>query len=251
MYFYMRNIFVFLLSISTAMAQMSASSQEMLSRKGPVQFTHVPFLLLRVNPSQMFGYNNTYQFGAEIAPPVGKLSFAFDYGIGKGKQNINRQVKALQPDNKNKEFRGEIRAYFSDWFPFYALDKKPFGRYYALEYVNGTYERTLGVPLPEGPIELVTGGSLAFADKPTVEKTHVVHLKFGRHIHLHRHLFLDVYGGLGVGKSNISGVGYDIVGDELYNPAELNFLSNKMYENPKTKRYFFSKTFGVRIVVPI
>lgn len=245
----MKTFIFFLISITTAFGQMTAMGPDEVQRKNPVQFTHVPILLLRINPSQMFGYNNTIQYGVEIAPPIGKLSFAFDYGAGKGKSNFNKQVKALQPDNKNREYRGEIRAYFSDWYPFYALDKKPFGRYYALEYVNGKYDRNLGVPVagsfgadPE---------SLSWINKSTTEKTHVVHLKFGRHIHIHKHLFLDVYGGLGAGKSTITGNDFELEEGALYNPVELNFLSNKMYESPKTKRYFFSKTFGVRVVVPI
>lgn len=249
----MRLIIVFLISTTCAFGQMNSSVLDLdeVKRRKPVSFTHVPFLLLRVNPSQMFGYNNTFQFGVEIAPPIGKLSFAFDYGVGKGSQNFNKMVKELQPNNKNKELRGEVRAYFSDWFPFYALDKKPFGRYYSLEYINGTYDRNLAVPIEGGGVVLSPDNTLAWITRPTTEKTHVVHLKFGRHIHLHRHLFLDVYGGLGVGQSKITGSDFEIVGEELYSPLKLNFLSNKMYENPETKRYFFSKTFGVRVVVPI
>lgn len=238
---------------TAAFGQMKASAPFEMERRRPVSFTHVPILLLRVNPTALLGYNNTYQFGVEIAPPIGKLSFAFDYGTGKGKNNFNKYVREVQSNNKNKEFRGEIKAYFSDWYPFYALDKKPFGRYYSLEYINGKYNRDFGVPIAcanlpnttnENPINKILKG--------TIEKTHVLHLKFGRHIHLHRHLFLDVYGGIGIGKSKIEGDGYEIVGEELYSPvADLGLLANKMYENPKTDRFFFSKTLGVRIVVPI
>lgn len=254
-----RNSFVLILiSTSVVLGQMNSELTSYVpvegsesTRKGPVQFTHVPFLLLRFNPSQLLGYNNTFQYGVEIAPPIGKLSFTFDYGSGKGKSSLNKFVRDLQPENKNKEFRGEIRAYFSDWFPFYALDKKPFGRYYSLEYVNGTYERNLGVSIPNGGLVLVPDNAVVWQNKATVEKTHVVHIKFGRHIHLHKHLFLDVYAGVGAGKSNIKGKDFEIEGEALYNPVPLGFLANKMYEDPKTKRYFFSKTFGVRIVVPI
>lgn len=249
----MKAIILFLItsygvSAQTAFSESVFEAQE-VSREKPVTFTHVPFLLLRVNPSAWLGYNNTFQFGAEVAPPVGKLSFAFDYGTGKGKSSLNRQVRELQPDNRNKELRGEIRAYFSDWFPFYALDKKPFGRYYALEYINGTYDRNLGIPfagLPAG-----SDGDVAGIYRSTREKTHVLHVKFGRHIHLHRHLFLDVYGGIGAGKSTFTSDGSEIEGDRLYNPAELGILSHKRYKSPKPKQYFFSKTLGVRIVVPI
>jgi hypothetical protein len=245
----MKIIIFLLLSFTTAFGQFSSMAPLETQRKNPVRFTHVPIILLRINPSQLFAYNNTLQYGVEIAPPIGKLSFAFDYGSGKGKSNFNKQVKNLQPDNKNREFRGEIRAYFSDWYPFYALDKKPFGRYYALEYVNGSYDRNLGI----NTVGVVNTGpeELNWITKATTEKTHVVHLKFGRHIHLHKHLFLDVYGGLGAGRSTITGKDFDIPAGFLYNPVQLNFLSNKMYESPKTEKYFFSKTFGVRIVVPI
>lgn len=240
------RIFIFLLfSISCAQAQLSSSVHE-VERRNPVTFTHVPFLLLRVNPSALLGYNNTFQFGAEIAPPIGKLSFAFDYGVGSGKWNLNKQVREFQKDNKNKEFRGEVRAYFSDWFPFYALDKKPFGRYYALEYVNGTYDRTLGVPAAPGLID----EQKFFTLQETQEKRHVLHVKFGRHIHLHRHLFLDVYGGLGAGKSSFT-AGESKLEGSLYNPVSLAFPADKSYEKPKGSRYFFSKTFGVRLVFPI
>lgn len=249
----MKIIVLFLFTAYSVSAQRTFSENtwgaEEADRKNPVTFTHVPFLLLRVNPSALAGYNNTFQFGAEVAPPIGKLSFAFDYGVGKGKNNLNKQVRSLQPDNRNKELRGEIRAYFSDWFPFYALDKKPFGRYYALEYVNGTYDRQLGIPVGGTPASL--DENIAWIYKPTQEKTHVLHVKFGRHIHLHRHLFLDVYGGVGVGKSTFTSEGEPLAEGQLYNPVELSFLTHKRYESPKSKQYFFSKTLGVRIVVPI
>lgn len=249
----MKVIFFFLITSYGLSAQMTLSEGvfevEKINRKNPVTFTHIPFLLLRVNPSALLGYNNTFQFGAEIAPPVGKLSFAFDYGTGKGKNNLNRQVRAFQPDNRNRELRGEIRAYFSDWFPFYALDKKPFGRYYALEYINGTYDRHLGVPIGGG----LAGdlGLIGWIYGPSREKTQVVHVKFGRHIHLHRHLFLDVYGGVGAGKSTFTSQGKEIEGGRLFNPAEMDFLTHNRYKSPRSKQYFFSKTLGVRIVVPI
>ncbi len=249
----MKVIILFLIASCSLSAQMVISESVFeagaASRKNPVTFTHIPFLLLRVNPSQWLGYNNTFQFGAELAPPIGKLSFAFDYGTGKGKSNLNRQVRTLQPDNRNKELRGEIKAYFSDWFPFYALDKKPFGRYYALEYVNGTYDRNLGVPVSGAPVS--SDSDITWIYRPTQEKTHVLHVKFGRHIHLHRHLFLDVYGGIGAGKSTFTSQGEKIEEGHLYNPAELSFLTHKRYKSPKYQQYFFSKTLGVRIVVPI
>lgn len=246
----LRKIVVLLIFPMIASAQKSSLSPEALDFRKPVQFTHVPILLLRINPSQLFGYNNTLQYGVEVAPPFGPVSFAFDYGSGKGKGNFNKDVKNLQASNKNRELRGEIRAYFSDLYPFYALDRKPFGRYYAIEYVNGTYERTLQgmspipvVSSPDMELHRVEGIN-------TVEKTHVVHLKLGRHIHLHKHLFLDVYGGLGMGFSKMTADNH-VIDDYSFMPVRLNFVSNKIYESPKANRTFFSKTFGVRVVVPI
>ncbi|MFS0491006.1 hypothetical protein [Leadbetterella byssophila] len=241
----MRKLILLLLTCSSVHAQWQASSQE-YQRNKIVSFTHIPVLLLRVNPTTLLGYNNTLQVGAEIAPPFGKLSFAFDYGFGSGKYNINKFVRQDQGENKNRELKGEIRAYFSDWFPFYALDKKPFGRYYALEYINGTYDRILGTSGPSYGIP----EDQWFTMHETQEKRHVVHLKFGRHIHLHRHFFLDVYGGVGAGHSSFK-VGEDKVEGDMYNPVKLAFPADKSYGSPKGSRFFFSKTFGVRCVFPI
>lgn len=246
----MRKILILLFAFSSAFGQMTAYSPDVINRRQPVAFSHIPFILLRVNPSAMLGYNNTLEYGVELAPPFGKFSFTFDYGSGKGSWNTNKYVKEFQPDNKNREFKGEIRAYFSDWYPFYALDKKPFGRYYSLEYINGKYERNLGIPVtwvggmsPEEELRWYKGEK--------TEQTHVLHVKYGKHIHLHKHLFLDVYGGLGMGLSLFSDKDGESIEGEFYSPVKLSYLSNRMYEKPKSNKYFFSKTLGLRIVVPI
>ena len=245
----MRAVFLILITVTNVFGQLSADVNFEMARRQPVGFSHVPFLVLRFNPSEMLGYNNTYQVGAELAPPFGKFSYVFDYGFGKGKNNLNKYVKQMQPDNKNREFRGELRAYFSDWFPFYALDKKPFGRYYALEYINGKYERNLGVPVLG--MEIPANQIPEWLNEATIEQTHVAHIKFGRHIHLNRHLFLDLYGGVGAGMSQFKDAEGEIIDYELYNPVGLGFLPHKYYRHPGKKKYFFSKTFGVRIAVPL
>ena len=67
---------------------------------------------------------------------------------------------------------------------------------------------------------------------------------------MHKHLFLDAYAGLGLGK-------YTSI-DETTDPDEMEvvplhfgFLSNKSLRQPGTKGWFFSKTAGIRIAVPL
>lgn len=213
-----------------------------------VQFTHVPFLLLRFNPSTLFGINNTWQVGAELAPPFGKFSFAFDYGKGKGSSNFNKFIKNNMAETKNLEYRGELKMYFSDWFPFYALDKKPFGRYYSIEYINAEYDRDL-------PAFIAKGGDLLpsyfeLDNIRVVEKNQRLHLKLGKHFHLHKHLFIDVFIGAGIGKYSTSeGEFEENSSDDEF--AHFAFLTNKKFKNPGETGLYFSKTGGLRIVVPL
>jgi hypothetical protein len=248
----MRKIYeiLFFMGIAAmAQAQMAAlEPTEPAASRDPVRFTHIPILLLRINPTTLFGYNNTLQYGVEIAPPVGKFSFSFDYGKGKGSNNFNKYVKKNQAENLNKEFRGEIKMYFSDWFPFFAFDKKPFGRYYSFEYVQGQYDRSVDMAIGIGGATLPSFAK--FKNVAYTEKTQVMHLKFGKHIHLNKHLFLDTYAGLGLGKytsiDTISSV------DDLETiPLHFGFLSNKKLRKPGTKGLYFSKTAGIRIAIPL
>ncbi|HLO43608.1 MAG TPA: hypothetical protein VK175_04690 [Leadbetterella sp.] len=236
------------LLVFSGMAQLYNIETKPLFNKNPVQFTHIPFLLLRFNPTAMLGYNNTFQYGAELAPPFGKFSFSFDYGKGKGSQNLNKYVRKNQSENINKEYRGELKMYFSDWYPFAGLDKKPFGRYYSIEYVQGQYDRTVEMATGIGGVQLPAYAK--FDQVPYTEKTQALHLKIGKHIHIHKHLFIDAFAGLGLGKYTSM--------DETTDPDELEvvplhfgFLSNKTLHQPGTKGIYFSKTAGLRIAIPL
>jgi len=231
-----------------AVAQLYNIETKPLFNKKPVQFTHIPFLLLRFNPTALMGYNNTIQYGAELAPPFGKFSFSFDYGKGKGSQNLNKYVRKNQAENVNTEFRGEIKMYFSDWYPFAGLDKKPFGRYYSLEYIQGKYDRMVEMASGIGGEQLPAFAK--FDIVPYTEKTQIVHFKFGKHIHLHKHLFLDAYAGLGLGKYTTMDDTTDPDEMEVV-PLHFGFLSNRTIRQPGTKGVFFSKTAGIRIAVPL
>lgn len=231
-----------------AMAQLSNIETKPFLNKKQVQFTHIPFLLLRFNPTALIGYNNTIQYGAELAPPFGKFSFSFDYGKGKGSQNLNKYVRKNQSENLNKEYRGEVKMYFSDWYPFSGLDKKPFGRYYSLEYIQGKYDRIVDMATGVGGTQLPSYAKFDLV--PYTEKTQRVHVKFGKHIHLHKHLFIDAYAGLGVGK--YSTIDKTATTDDLeVVPLHFGFLSNKDSRQPGTKGWFFSKTAGLRIAIPL
>jgi hypothetical protein len=212
--------------------------------KKSISFSHQPFLLLKITPTAFFGYNNTFQYGAEIAPPFGKFSFGLDYGKGTGKQNFNKTVRKQFADNKNTVIRGEIRMYFSDWYPFYALDKKPFGRYYAVEYVNTKHERNRSLVNTQG------GGQVPNDLIMFKETTQAINLKFGRHIHLSKFLFLDVFAGLGIGKyiANDTEAPTDITNIV---PLKLKYFGKNSVRNPNTKGLFFSKTAGLRLALPI
>jgi hypothetical protein len=230
------KILVLNLLFINSMAQLYNIETKPLFNKKPVQFTHIPFLLLRFNPTAMVGYNNTIQYGAELAPPFGKFSFSFDYGKGKGSQNLNKYVRKNQSENINTEYRGEIKMYFSDWYPFAGLDKKPFGRYYSVEYIQGKYDRTVEMATGIGGTQLPSYAK--FDMVPYTEKTQTVHIKFGKHIHLHKHLFLDAYAGLGLGKYTSM--------DETTDPDENRggslafwFFEQQIFKTTRNKRLVF------------
>lgn len=215
-----------------------------------IEFTHVPFLLLRFNPTTLFGVNNTIQYGAELAPPFGRFSFSFDYGKGKGSGNLNKDYKKTMPLNQNVEYRGEIKMYFSDWYPFYALDKKPFGRYYAIEYVNGTYDRVMNAFVGFGGENLPSYATITGIEFQ--ETRQAVNFKFGKHFQIHKHLFLDGYIGAGLGKYAVTEATFT---DPDFDPnstiLHLGYMTNKNINQPETSGLYFSKTAGIRIVVPL
>lgn len=245
-----RIIIVLILVSDTINAQSRASFGEMdvsiETLRKPVTFTHVPFLLLKITPSAMLGYNNVFQYGGELVPPFGKFSFSFDYGKGKGSQNASKYIRQNQSGNQNKMIRGEIRMYFSDWYPFYALDKKPFGRYYAIEYAQSQSDKDLQMATGVGGVFLPSFAK--FNQVKYSEKTQAIHLKIGKHIHLNRFLFLDIFAGAGIGKFS-SDAPDDLETGSL--PLHYSFLTNKDLRNPGTSGYYLSTTAGFRLALPL
>ncbi len=238
---------IWLSSFVCASGQQAAVETETAAVKParkPVAFSHVPFLLLKLNPTAALERDNVIQYGAEIAPPFGKLSFAFDYGKGKGSWNINKYIRENQPENTTTVYRGEIRAYFSDWFPFYAMDKKPFGRYYALEFAHKDMKRFPMTAIGQGGTSLPDYAQ--FEKVETHEKEYAVHVKVGRHIIIHRLLFLDIFAGIGAGRYNsVSADG------EVVPILHTGFSTNRKQRQPDTKGYFLSTTAGIRLALPI
>lgn len=245
-----RILIVLTLVSITSFSQKNAGIEEVdvteKTLRDPVTFTHVPFLLLKITPSAMLGYNNVFQYGGEIVPPFGKFSFSFDYGKGKGSQNASKYIRQNQSGNQNKMIRGEIRMYFSDWYPFYALDKKPFGRYYAIEYAQSQSDKDLQMATGVGGAFLPSFAK--FNQVKYSEKTQAIHLKIGKHIHLHRYLFLDVFAGAGIGKFS-SDAPQDLEADSM--PLHYSFLTNKNLRNPGTSGYYLSTTAGFRLALPL
>lgn len=168
----------------------------------PISFTRQPILLLKFTPLPLFATENAFQIGAELAPPIGRFSFNFDYGTGKGKLNVDKYVRKNMPDMKTQFYRGEIRGYFSDWYPFYALDRKPFGRYWALEYAQKKINRQ--------EVNAVAIGAASLPNYAIFEKTDVLqteqilNIKWGKNFLIHRHFFIDAYIGAGVRKYKVS-----------------------------------------------
>jgi hypothetical protein len=168
----------------------------------PISFTRQPILLLKFTPLPLFATENAFQIGAELAPPIGKFSFNFDYGTGKGKLNVDKYIRKNMPDMKTQFYRVEIRGYFSDWYPFYALDRKPFGRYWALEYAQKKINRH--------EVNAVAIGAASLPNYAIFEKTDVLqteqilNIKWGKNFLIHRHFFIDAYLGAGVRKYKVS-----------------------------------------------
>jgi hypothetical protein len=237
------SLFLFLAVILSAEAQfMSQTADEYeTSRKKPVSFSHQPFLLLKITPSAFIGRDNVFQYGVELAPPFGKFSFGFDYGRGKGSKSFNKKQKTNHPEQETRILRGEIRGYFSDWYPFYALDKKPFGRYYALEYVQKDIKYG-GTPI----IDLYGGTQvegLGPVDVNYVERA--LHVKFGNHFIITQFFFIDAYAGIGIGKYSGTQTTYDL--EQVKN----KFAFGKPPRDLTSKGLFLSKTAGVRLCLPI
>jgi hypothetical protein len=211
--------------------------------RDPVGFTHLPFLLLRFSPMSAFRYDNILQYGVEIAPPFGKFSFVFDYGKGNGSWAFKKDVKKNYKENSSKVLRGEIRMYFSDWFPFYAMDKKPFGRYYSLEYTNSTFDRVLRVDLADAIKYNVSDLT------PYTEKRQDLRVKIGKHFHLHKHLFIDLNAGIGVAQFKTTELESAFTTD--LKSEKIGRWSKNYVHGPNQKGFRLSSGIGVNVVVPL
>jgi hypothetical protein len=238
----------FLLSLNTQVFAQNATSveqsdAEMFVPRDPVPFTHQPFLLLRLSPLSVFRYDNILQYGVEIAPPFGKFSFVFDYGKGKGSRSFNKDVKANYKDNNSKVYRGEIRFYFSDWYPFYALDKKPFGRYYSLEYTNSTFNRVLKADLSDALKYNVNDQT------PYTEKRQDLRVKLGKHFHIHKHFFIDLNAGIGVGRYVSTVLESQFTAD--LKSDKIGRFSKNYVHGPNQKGFRLSSAIGLNLVVPL
>ncbi len=212
-----------------------------VNRKRPVSFYHQPFLLLKVTPTAVLGRDNVLQYGVELAPPFGKFSFGFDYGKGNSSWSFDQVQKLYHPDQETKIMRGEIRAYFSDWYPFYALDKKPFGRYYALEYVQKdlTYGDRPVIDLYANTKVPGTG----LHDVTYLERA--IHVKIGNHFIVSKWFFIDAFAGIGVGMYDGKQTALEI--EQVKNP----FTFGRPPRDFTSKGLFLSKTAGIRFALPI
>lgn len=244
------SFFFLLAQLTIAQGNSSVDEVKDISRD-PVQFTHQPFLLLKITPTSFFEGDRNFRYGVEIAPPFGKFSFSFDYGKGKDRGISRKPEKFGDYERSSTQYRGEIRMYFSDWYPFYALDKKPFGRYYAIEYVHKTITRNEQVNTAYNtyPFELPVRTPFLTYDPfqvNTLERA--INLKFGKHFHITRFLFIDAFAGLGIGLSQSTTDNFTIPEDsdfEAQNKWTFGFPSRSVLEN----NIFLSKTAGLRLAL--
>lgn len=244
-------IFWVILGNHSVWGQIASLDTEMLeqTRKNPVTFTHQPILLLKITPTALFENDNVFQLGGELAPPFGKFSFNFDYGIGRGNQSFNSYVRNQLSDTRTKLWRAEIRTYFSDWYPFYALDKKPFGRYYAVEVFNKTLTRTQPVGIGVGGAALPNFVRLGTTPVTLTEQG--IHLKFGKHFIINRFFFVDAFAGIGPGR-------YELTQNQAAVPPVSNetvihngFLLNRKNWQINSKGIFLSRNAGIRLCLAL
>lgn len=250
---YLSLIISLLLSSFVGFAQDASIDTEPLksARKNPVSFTHQPILLLKITPTAFIENDNVFQFGGEVAPPFGPVSFNFDYGVGKGNWSLNKFVKNQLTDTQTKLWRAEIRTYFSDLYPFYALDKKPFGRYYALEIYNKTITRTQPVAIGVGGAALPN--FVKFDGTPVTLTEQGIHLKFGKHFIINRFFFIDAFAGIGPGRyelveTTVEGVTPLNTNDEVIHNG---FSLNRKNWRIGTKGLFLSRNAGIRLCLAL
>ncbi len=224
-----------------ASSEVKGASREPKKEYDPPQFGHQPFLVVKLSPQYLFAQDNVFMFGAELAPPFGKFSFAADYGVGKGSWNYNKDVRTFFADQKTKIIRGELRAYFSDLFYFYSLDMKPLGRYYSIEYTKKdvTMTRQIGVSNNESFFEV--------KDLPIQQAEWMANLKFGKNWLISRWFMIDTHFGIGVRH-------YDVktTDDNIDTQTITRYLINKEKRNwlPNEKGLLPSFTAGFRLCLP-
>jgi hypothetical protein len=220
-------------------------TENQTSRK-PFNFTHQPILLLKITPTSLFETDNVFQYGAELAPPFGKFSFNFDYGKGRGSKSFNKTIKELQSDKLTTIMRGEIRMYFSDWYPFYALDKKPFGRYYSIEFMQKSIQKSEMYAYGMGAVDLPN--YFQFQKTNLVQKNQAIHAKIGKHFKINKYFFIDGFAGLGIGRYELKSDQPEITPAQYFHTG---IFTNKKIIEPNTKGRYFSKAAGFRLVLPI
>ena len=233
-------------------AQQDAASEELTEAtatkpekyREPISFNHQPLLLLKFSPLGMFAHDNMFLMGAELAPPFGKFSFNFDYGIGSGKWNTHKLIRHNMPDMKTEMYKGEIRGYFSDWYPFYALDRKPFGRYWALEY--GTKKVTKSPEVAVGNSDLMQYAQ--YIKVPMIQKEDVLNLKFGRHFLVKKYFFIDVYVGAGVRRYKVTATDPNFDASQAIYFSIINKWKNWL---PGDKGFLPNACGGFRLCLPL
>lgn len=164
--------------------------------------SHQPFLVLTASPLNAFDFNNNFMVGAELAPP-GKFSLQADYGTGNGTMNINKIVREQISDMKTTIMRGELKAYFSDWHYFSNLDRKPLGRYWAIEFAKKNVDMSREAVI--GRVHV--SDEYAYYEivkMPIKQNEQVLNLKLGTHLLLQRFVIFDLYGGIGLRKYKVS-----------------------------------------------
>jgi hypothetical protein len=233
------NLSVFAQYVSVA----DVENSEKKVARDPVSFTHQPFLLFRFSPLSAFRYDNILQYGVEIAPPIGKFSFVFDYGKGNGSWAFRKDVKKNFKENASKVYRGEVRFYFSDWYPFYSLDKKPFGRYYSLEYTQSNFDRILRADLADALKYNVNDLT------PYTEKRQDLRVKVGKHFHINRHLFIDLNVGLGIARYTTTTLESTFITD--LKSDKIGRFGKNYVHGPNQKGFRMSSGIGVNLVVPL
>jgi hypothetical protein len=208
------------------------------------KFAYPPILLLKINPTPAFEVDNMFMFGGELSPPIGKFSFNFDYGIGRGKNNVRKVIRDNFADDKINEMRFEMRAYFSDWYFFNQFDMKPFGRYYAFEYGRKNVESFPEVIIFRGTPD--NPRYYEFQKTNITRKEQSFIIKFGRNFIFSRWFMLDVYGGVGAVK-------YEVTGDESLENQILFYNVTRSKNNwlPNEKGWSPKFTVGVRGVLPL